>query len=196
MGCSIKHRRALGDDLSTFSIQMRRAGVIYNLTGKTVKFYLYDQDGNTIINGDAATVSNAALGYVDYDFTAANYSAMTADTNSPLVTDGEETFYGYFKVLDGSLEVDTYPAKDDGIAVEVFNPAKPRPPATTDITVSDIMELAKSPRRVRTVEGTVEERSVRELIMADQYNANKAAADSPPWGLRVAKTMPGSTTSN
>lgn len=196
MACTLTHRRALGDELALFSVQLKRSGVVYDLTGKTVKFYLYDQDGNTIINGAATSISNPTLGYVDYDFTVANYAAMVADTASPLVTVGEETFYGYFKVLDGAFEVDTYPANDDAIAVEIFNPAMPRTTPAPSVTMADILELAKAPRRVRTVEGTVEERSVRELILADQYTASKDAPDSPPWGMRVALSKPGSTTSN
>jgi hypothetical protein len=197
MNCTIRHRRSYGDELSLFSVQLKRAGSVYNLTGKTVLFYLYDQDGNTIINGAATTVSNAALGYVDYDFTAANYAAMIADTASPLYLAGEETFYGYFKVFvsPGGTEPDTYPASGDAIAVEIFNPAMPRTTPAPEITPEDIIELAKSPRRVRTVEGTVEERSVREIILADQYAAGKAAT-APPWGMRVALSKPGSTTSN
>lgn len=196
MGCGITHRRALGDELSLFSVQLKRAGAVYDLTGKTVKFALYDQDGNAIISDAACTISNAALGHVDYDFTAANYAAMSADAASPLVTAGEETFYGYFKVFDGVDQIDTYPASDDAIAVEIFDPGMSRTTPAPSVSMTDIMELAKSPRRVRTVEGTVEERSVRELILADQYTAGKAAPNAPPWGMRIAKSKPGSTTSN
>jgi hypothetical protein len=198
MGCSLVHRRAYGDELSLFSLQLTRSGVPYDLTGKDVKFYLYDKDGNTIINGATCSISVASSGYVEYDFTAADYAAMIADTASPLYLGGEETFHGFFKVFPtgGSDQGDTYPEDQDGIAVEIFDPAKERTTPSPSISELSIIELAKSPRRVRTVEGTVEERSVREMILADQYTANKAAADTPPWGMRVAKTMPGSTTSN
>lgn len=52
-----------------------------------------------------------------------------------------------------------------------------------------IENAAQDPKRVRTAEGTVEERSVDELIKADKYTANKAAT-RPPFGLRMARTQP------
>jgi len=57
----------------------------------------------------------------------------------------------------------------------------------------DIAELASAPLRVRTAEGTVEERSVDELIKADRYLAGRQAADAVPWGIRVARGKPGSS---
>lgn len=198
MNCGLTHRRAYGDELSLFSVQLTRDGTPANLAGKTVLFYLYDQDGNAIINGGATTVSLAASGHVEFDFTAAHYAAMIADQTSPLHLVGEETFFGFFKVRETAgpgTEPDTYPQDEIGIKVEIFNPAMSRTTPAPSITPTNILELAKAPRRTRTVEGTVEERSVRELILADQYIAGKAAPEVPPWGLRVAKTMPGSTTS-
>lgn len=198
MSCALEHRRALGDTKSLFAVQLKRDGSVYDLTGKTVKFNLYDQDGNLVINEGTVTVDNAALGYASYDFVDADFIAMSADTASPLALDGEETFYGFFKVWDTAdvtEEPDTYPADDNAIQIIIFNPGKSRTTPAPGVTVADIMELAKSPRRTRTVEGTVEERSIRELILADQYASGKAAT-SPPWGMRVAKTKPGSTVSN
>lgn len=61
------------------------------------------------------------------------------------------------------------------------------------ISQSDIEDLAKSPKRVRTEEGAVEERSVDDLIKADQYGNLSSASDKPPWGIRFAKTKPRGT---
>lgn len=57
----------------------------------------------------------------------------------------------------------------------------------------DILELASSPKRTRTAEGTIEERSVDELIKADQYLAAQQAGGAVPWGIRLARGKPGSS---
>lgn len=57
----------------------------------------------------------------------------------------------------------------------------------------DIVELATAPKRTTTEEGTVEERSIREQIEADQYTSDKAAkALGVPWGMRIARSKTGS----
>ena len=58
----------------------------------------------------------------------------------------------------------------------------------------DIEELALAPKRTLTEEGTVEERSVQELIEADKYVKSTTAIEAVPWGMRIARTRPGSTT--
>lgn len=50
----------------------------------------------------------------------------------------------------------------------------------------EIEELATAPRKTAGDEGTVEERSVSELIEADRYVASKGATKSP-YGLRMAR---------
>jgi hypothetical protein len=60
------------------------------------------------------------------------------------------------------------------------------------ISQSDIEDQSKTPRRMTTDEGTVQERDVKEMIEADRYGAAKAAASVSPWGLRVALIQPGS----
>lgn len=57
------------------------------------------------------------------------------------------------------------------------------------IEPEDIEDLAATPKRVRTDEGTVEERSVDELVKADRY-AKQKAANAVPWGMRIAKIKP------
>ncbi len=47
-------------------------------------------------------------------------------------------------------------------------------------------ELASAPRKTIGDEGTVEERSVSELIDADRYASAKQAAKAP-YGLRLAR---------
>lgn len=60
-----------------------------------------------------------------------------------------------------------------------------------DDTISD---LATSPQRTRTDEGTVEERPIKEVIEADRYLLTKEAqSGGPPYGMRVARTKPPGT---
>lgn len=58
-------------------------------------------------------------------------------------------------------------------------------------TPEEIEELALAPKRTRTEEGTVEERSIKELIEANQYQNTPEVST---WGIRVAKARYGSTT--
>ena len=59
------------------------------------------------------------------------------------------------------------------------------------MTIEDsIEELAAAPRRVSTDEGTVMERSIDELIKADQYLKANDIGDSPLHGLRVSRCKP------
>lgn len=54
-----------------------------------------------------------------------------------------------------------------------------------------IDELASSPKKTVTDEGSVEERGIDDLIKADQYTSAKAVGDNPLHGLRISKCMPG-----
>lgn len=188
MSCSLYHERAIGDILSKFAIQLTRAGEPADLNNKVVKFTMFDPDGDVIVALPSGVTSNVTvtdpdLAYVEYDFVAND-------------VDEAGDFYGYFKVYDNTgAEPETFPASDDAILIRIFDPAQVRTtPDPNVITAQSIADLARSPRRVRTVEGTVEERSVNELIKAEQYLAAKEAGPVP-WGMRVAKTKPPSTLS-
>ena len=59
------------------------------------------------------------------------------------------------------------------------------------ISRDDLEQQAKRPERLRTEEGTVKERSVKELIDADRYGKQvDASEDGPPWGMSVASVAP------
>ena len=66
-------------------------------------------------------------------------------------------------------------------------------PAAGDDDAPTITVTSQGPKKVRTDEGYVEERSINELIQADQYD-KAAAASAPPYGMKVAKTRAGGTT--
>lgn len=55
-----------------------------------------------------------------------------------------------------------------------------------------IEELALSPRKVTTDEGSVEERSIKEVIQADNHVAAKEVGNVPFHGLRHSRFKPGS----
>ena len=54
------------------------------------------------------------------------------------------------------------------------------------IESSDIEDNAKGPSRMTTEEGSVQEKSVDELIKADNHT-KAAAATAVPYGLRLAR---------
>lgn len=63
-----------------------------------------------------------------------------------------------------------------------------------EITAEEVADAAKTPKRVTGDEGTVEERSVQELIDADRFACAKEAATAVPYGLRIARIrFPGTT---
>jgi len=56
---------------------------------------------------------------------------------------------------------------------------------------ADFEEKADSPKRVTTDEGTVEERSIDELIKADKYTNARSVGNGPLHGIRVSRCKPG-----
>lgn len=63
--------------------------------------------------------------------------------------------------------------------------------SSSSSTSIDVTGAAANPKRVRTEEGTVEERSIGELIEADRYG--KSNPDRVPWGMRIAINKPKGT---
>ena len=62
---------------------------------------------------------------------------------------------------------------------------------TTTTTAETILELALAPRKTTTDEGSVEERSVDEMIKAQQWAAVQETPDAPLHGLRISRFKPG-----
>lgn len=180
MSCKT-HKRLVGDTLLSFFDQIvNDQQEVVDLTGKTVKFFLRDLEGTVVLAPTAGVVVDADDGQVSFDFPAG-------------AVDEAGNFLGYWQVINGS-EVSTYPA--EGIEVEIVDPSADNTPAdASTLTAEEIANLARAPRRTRTAEGTVEERSIADLIRADQHLAAKEAADAVPWGMRIAKTKPPSTLS-
>lgn len=61
--------------------------------------------------------------------------------------------------------------------------------ATSGGVEFDLAAAMLSPKRMRTDEGTVEERTIHELVTGDRYIAAKAATRAP-WGMRIARARP------
>lgn len=52
----------------------------------------------------------------------------------------------------------------------------------------EIEEAAQAPKKTAGDEGSIEERSIDELIQADRYEqAKQAGANGPPYGMRKAR---------
>jgi hypothetical protein len=139
---------------------------------------MVDSEGNDVVEETTTgvTVVDATAGKVQYDFQDAD-------------VDEAGDYYGYFIVKDASGESHTFPPGDEGIH---FLVTELEPPEATvaGITAEDIANLAKSPRKVQTDEGTVTERSVDELIKADRYAKANEIGDEPLHGLRVSRFKP------
>lgn len=172
------HRRVVGDTLSPLPVTIQRDGAAVDLTNRVVKVQVNDSDGNVVVAPTTAgvTVTSAVDGEVDYDFASTG-------------VDEGGTFYVYFLVhgITGGgsdTEFDTYPP--EGVVVIIEDPQADRTPTET----IDVISAANGPKSMRTAEGSVEERSIDELIAADRYAAAKAAADRVPWGIRIARTQP------
>jgi len=173
------HRRAVGDTLSKFATQLLKEGQPVDLTGHTVKFTMSRYDGTIKVPETVCSISVPLEGFVEFDFQA-------GDVN-------EEGFYRAFLRDYGAGEPDTYPADPEGIIIEIFD-SSPIIVTTQGIPDDQFLELATAPRRTRTVEGTVEERSVDDLIKASNY-LKAQQVEAIPWGIRVARTKPPGTCS-
>lgn len=170
----LEHSRAIGDTLTKLAITIQNDGVPRNLTGKTVIFKMNTLSGATVVAAGAVTVTSATAGECEYDFSDSD-------------VDVAGIYKGWFVVLDGSSEPDTYP-NSGYIQITLFDPAEDSVEPDPSI---DIISAVNTPSRTRTVEGTVEERPISELIKADQYTSGKTASDTCPWGIRISRTKPG-----
>lgn len=61
-----------------------------------------------------------------------------------------------------------------------------------DITEDEIKTLARTPKKVENDEGKVEERTIAEFILADQYT-KQGEATGTPYGLKIGRTRPPGT---
>lgn len=178
----IEMRWGVGDTLSAFAVTLKKDGVAVNLTGKHVRFYMEDADGVEVVaeTNTGVTVTDDTAGEVDYAFQA-----------DAVATPG--TYYVYFRVYNADPDVDATAKRDTyqpaGIKFIIGDLGTDR---TTDADI-DIRTVANNPKRIRTDEGTVEERSIDDLIKADRYLKAQEAVDAVPWGLRVARMKPPGT---
>lgn len=97
------YRLHIGNRRPSILKQLLSDGMMVNLSGATVKFYMY-KHGVVLINGTAGVVVNPTLGVVRYDF-GANDLASTGH------------FTGYFKVTFPDTTTQIFP--DDPFDIEV-----------------------------------------------------------------------------
>ena len=94
-----EHTRALGSRLTDLQVALvDDDGDAVDLTSKTVKFYMYDEEGTVIVSDGTCTITSTTGGLVSY-----SWAADDVDTA------GE--YWGYFRVyVTGSPTVyDVYP---------------------------------------------------------------------------------------
>lgn len=60
-------------------------------------------------------------------------------------------------------------------------------------TNEELEELALAPKRTTTEEGTVEERTMKDVLDGLKVAEREATPDTVPWGIRVARTKPRGT---
>ncbi len=176
------HKRVVGDTLSPLPFAITRNNLPLNLTGRVVQFSMTDGDGNIAIaeTSTGINITDAVGGLGEYDFAAAG-----VDVGGVFL--GFVHVYGDDSPGEPAADKDTHPP--DGITIIITDPVEDRTP---DASVN-ILEQAANPKKTRTDEGEVEERTIGELIQADQYAANQGAT-TVPFGLRIAKSrMPSST---
>ena len=98
-----RHTITVGDTLTPLGAQLLQrdsngALSAVDLTDKTVKFFMVDEDGTDVVaeTTTGVSVTDATSGQVQYDF-------------APADVDTAGTFYGWFRVYSDD-EYDTYPA--------------------------------------------------------------------------------------
>lgn len=161
-----------------------------NEAGQSWRIFAFNRATNAPVTGDAANITaKLALDR--------SILANTVDVNPTEIEDGYYVFNLALGETIGSI-ADLYPeSSTPGVQVigipgtEDIVVRTPTP--DTDLPVSTLAELALAPKRTRTAEGTVEERTVDELIKADRYL--NPAPDAVPWGIRIARTKPPSSCS-
>lgn len=107
---TVRHTITVGDTLTPLGAQLlqKNASGIWeaiDLTSKTVKFRMVDDEGTVIVDDTESnvTVEDAENGKVSYDFQDADVATAGI-------------YYGWFRVFSGS-ERDTYPV--DGRTLEI-----------------------------------------------------------------------------
>lgn len=81
--------------------------VSVDLTGATVKFSMFAEDGTAIVNEANATIITAAQGKVSYSFSGVD-------------VDAAGTYYGYFIVISATKRA-TYPAVEKDLAIVIYS---------------------------------------------------------------------------
>lgn len=113
------HYLSYGDTLTPLGCQLKQKNTsgtlaVVSLTGKTVKVFVTDEAGTTVVTETetGVTVVDAANGKVQYDFQG----------GASLLDAGD--YYVYFRVYSGA-ERDTYPVETEQMHVVIQDPNNP-----------------------------------------------------------------------
>jgi hypothetical protein len=101
--------RHLGDTEVVLAATLERPdGTPVDLTGLTVKFTMVDSAGVDVVaeTTSGVTVTDADSGEVQYTFSSGD-------------VDTAGTYYGYFIVIDGSSNRDTFPVRHQDLKIRI-----------------------------------------------------------------------------
>jgi hypothetical protein len=101
--------RHVGDtEVALAATLVRPDGTVVDLTGLTVKFTMVDSAGTDVVaeTTSGVTVTDADSGEVQYTFSSGD-------------VDTAGTFYGYFVVIDGSSNRDTFPVRKRDLRIVI-----------------------------------------------------------------------------
>lgn len=104
-----KQTRQVGDTRTAIAATLKRPdGTVEDLTDLTVKFAMYDAQGNTKVTetSDYVSVTDATAGQVQY-------SPQAADV------DTEGLYYAYFIAESAAGAQDTFPAAKGGFQISI-----------------------------------------------------------------------------
>jgi len=138
-----------------------------------------------LLTNGTDTVVDTETGITGNTNDPSRYTATTIDdalegTYNVLVTDdnnGDAVVYSGWVDLTGTSGAphDTYIESDVTYTYD---------------TTNSVAQRAAEPRRMTTEEGTVVERSMDEIIKADQYDKANQVGDDPLHGLRISRCKP------
>ena len=104
-----RQTRHVGDTEVAIAATLKRPdGTVVDLTGLTLKFKMLDSEGSTkvALTDDYVTVTDEDAGQVQY-------SPVAADV------DTAGTYYAYFVTVDGTANLDTFPAEKGEFRIDI-----------------------------------------------------------------------------
>lgn len=164
--------------------------LLKNRAGQKWRVFAFNRTTNAPVTLDAANITAK----IDLDHSG---RAALADVNPVETEDGFYLFDLAASETNGDQTADLYPESTSPnvqvIGVPGTQSIEDPTEEPNDNELADIETLARTPKRTRTDEGTVEERPIEDVIAAERYEASKAVS-GPPYGVTFARIRPPGTT--